>query len=95
MNGKFTRKNKKTLSKKTVLWRYMAFEEFAALLMKRVLWFNRIDKFRDKTEGLYPPKYYDVHFLMGIYFLGNQFIAYNVYGKAHNYPRSKFQQLLT
>jgi hypothetical protein len=51
----------------TILWRYMSFESFTSLLVKRTFWFNRIDKFRDKTEGLYPPNYYSVDFLASEY----------------------------
>ena len=46
-----------------MLWKYMSFEAFTALIMNRKLWFTRIDRFPDKSEGLYPPKYYDVDFL--------------------------------
>lgn len=51
----------------TVLWRYMSFESFSSLLVKKALWFNRIDRFRDKAEGLYPPNYYSVPFLAAEY----------------------------
>ena len=46
-----------------ILWRYMTFEGFTSLVLRSALWFSRIDQFTDKTEGLYPAKYYDLNFL--------------------------------
>lgn len=37
-----------------ILWRYMDFPKFTHLLVTENIWFNRIDKFKDKFEGTYP-----------------------------------------
>jgi hypothetical protein len=49
------------------LWRYMTFEGFSSLILRESLWFTRIDMFPDKTEGLYPAKYYNAKFLKDQY----------------------------
>jgi hypothetical protein len=39
----------------TVVWRYMSFASFVAMITKRELFFRRPCKFDDRWEGLYPP----------------------------------------
>jgi hypothetical protein len=37
-----------------VIWRYMDFAKFVAMLQTESLFFNRADKFRDPLEGRFP-----------------------------------------
>lgn len=37
----------------TVIWHYLPFEYFKALLNNRAFWFTRLDKQKDKTDGTY------------------------------------------
>ena len=45
------------------LWRYTSIEQFLSLLVTKSLWFTCVDQFPDKTEGLFPAKYYDVDYI--------------------------------
>jgi len=38
-----------------VLWKYMNFTKFVALLVNEGVWFSRLDRFEDVFEGTYPP----------------------------------------
>ena len=55
--------SRELLSDDIMLWKYMSFEAFTAFIINSALWFTRVDKFPDKSEGLYPLTYYDVAFL--------------------------------
>src|ERR1022692_4500583 len=39
----------------TVIWHYVGFEYFKTLLDNQAIWFTRLDKQKDKTDGTYAP----------------------------------------
>ncbi|WP_299207846.1 DUF2971 domain-containing protein [uncultured Dokdonia sp.] len=52
----------------TIIWRYLDFSKFIALLETKQLHFTRLDDFYDKFEGAYPPSDYER-------FLSDDFLA--------------------
>ena len=42
------------LDSNTVIWRYLSFEKFRALVSFRALWFSKLGIFQDIEEGLTP-----------------------------------------
>jgi len=56
-----------------ILWRFISFDKFAAILETKSLYFSRTDQYEDPTEGLVPDKW-NIEFYKKIpgYFSSNQ-----------------------
>lgn len=54
--------SKPKFDKDTIIWRYLDFSKFIALLESQIIHFTRLDDFYDKYEGAYPPSDYERFF---------------------------------